>query len=63
MNLIQHFESDFFASLHAAKLIQFFFNFSLTIYFFNYICRVVQQALGSRSMKKSFTSKFFLMAK
>jgi len=30
----QHFGSDFFASLHRAKLIQFFFNFSLTIYFY-----------------------------
>jgi len=34
MHLIQHFGSDFFASLHVAKLIQFFFNFSLTIYFY-----------------------------
>jgi len=30
----EHFGNDFFASLHKAKLIQFFFNFSLTLYFF-----------------------------
>ena len=33
----EHFGSDFFASLHVAKLIQFFFNFSLIFCFLSII--------------------------